>query len=242
MIKARLFQVLLCLVAADTCACPVALDVGHYREKPGATSARGVDEFAFNLTLATKIKRALEQRGCEVIPVGFQGDMRDLAARTARARRASFFLSIHHDSVQARFLQPWTYKQGEQLYSDRFAGFSLFVSRANPELARSIRCASAIGAALREKDFSPSLYHADPLVGENRPFVDKQNGVHFFDNLAVLKTAVQAAVLIEAGVIVNREEERKLTQDQTQQQIADAVVFAIGSCLVSDSNALERVF
>ena len=49
----------------------------------------------------------------------------------------------------------------------------------------------------------PSLYHAEPIAGENRPLLDRRLGVHRFDGLAVLKTATMPAVLVEAGVIVN---------------------------------------
>jgi N-acetylmuramoyl-L-alanine amidase len=37
----------------------VVLDVGHTAESPGAKSARGVDEYAFNLRLAKVIDQAL---------------------------------------------------------------------------------------------------------------------------------------------------------------------------------------
>jgi N-acetylmuramoyl-L-alanine amidase len=40
----------------------------------------------------------------------------------------------------------------------------------------------------RGAGFTPSRYHADPMVGENRAFADEANGVHYFDNRAVLKT------------------------------------------------------
>ncbi|CAN5254594.1 N-acetylmuramoyl-L-alanine amidase [soil metagenome] len=215
-------------------ACPVAVDVGHYLKKPGATSARGVVEFEFNRALASRIKQSLELQKCAVIAVGFQGEMSDLKARTAQAAKADFFLSVHHDSVQSHFLQPWNFNGVKRLYSDRFAGFSLFVSRENPDLTRSIHCASAIGAALRAQGFTPSLYHADPGVGEARPFVDKENGVHYFDGLVVLKTASQAAVLFEAGVIVNREEELRLASAPLQQKMATAVTSALGLCLADD--------
>lgn len=226
-----LFMFALLIACGTTFACPVAVDVGHYREKPGATSARGVAEFDFNLPLAVKIRQSLLQRGCKATLIGDQGDMRELKGRTLLAKDARFFLSVHHDSVQAQFLRRWTYNGVERLYSDQFAGFSLFISRDNPDVARSLRCASAIGFALRMKGFVPSLYHADEMAGEHRPFADRDNGVHYFDGLVVLKTAVQPAVLLEAGVIVNRDDEARLAADETRQQIADAVSSALHACL-----------
>jgi N-acetylmuramoyl-L-alanine amidase len=52
-------------VAASTAgACepadfPVAIDVGHDRDHPGAISARGVPEFEFNLALGREVMAAL---------------------------------------------------------------------------------------------------------------------------------------------------------------------------------------
>ncbi|MFZ1210933.1 MAG: N-acetylmuramoyl-L-alanine amidase, partial [Pseudolabrys sp.] len=39
------------------------IDVGHTAESPGATSARGVPEFSFNLDLARRIERQLLATG-----------------------------------------------------------------------------------------------------------------------------------------------------------------------------------
>jgi len=38
--------------------------------------------------------------------------------------------------------------------------------------------------------------------------------VHYYDNLIVLKTARTPAVLLEAGVIVNRDEELKVQSEE----------------------------
>jgi len=95
----------------------------------------------------------------------------------------------------------------------------------------ALRCASAIGGELRKAGFKPSLYHADPVYGESRAFADAQNGVHYFDHLAVLRRASMPAVLFEAGVIVNREEENRLSDSKVQNDIAARVVDGIESCV-----------
>jgi len=81
--------------------------------------------------------------------------------------------------------------------------------------------------------FTPSRYHADPVLGENRPFADEANGVHYFDRLAVVSSAPVPALLIEAGVIVNRAEELTLRDPATRARIAEAVADGVRSCLVS---------
>lgn len=211
--------------------CSVAVDVGHFLERPGASSARGATEFQFNVELARVVQRAIQNRGCRAILIGERGDVAELRARTTLARDAAFLLSIHHDSVAEKFLERWVIDGIGRLYSDRFAGFSLFVSHDNSFPERSLRCASAIGAALRSAGFSPSLFHADPAFGEVRLFADERNGVHWFDGLVVLKTAMQPAVLLEAGMLINRNEELMLQRPDVRENIGSALAGAIVDCL-----------
>jgi N-acetylmuramoyl-L-alanine amidase len=218
-------------LAPAALAASVAIDVGHYLKDPGVISARGVPEFDYNLHLAHEIEIALKHAGHRTLLIGDDGLSEDLSRRAPRASGMDLFISVHHDSTQERYQSVWEYEGVERHYSDRFAGFSLFVSRNNGQLARSLMCASAIGAALRQAGFSPSRYHADPVLGENRPFADEENGVHYFDNLAVLRTASIPALLFEAGVIVNRDEELRMRDPAVRRTIAEGIATAIGTCL-----------
>jgi N-acetylmuramoyl-L-alanine amidase len=222
---------LLVLFPAAVRAATVAIDVGHFIEEPGATSARGRPELDFNRELAVEIESAARGRGLETLLVGYDGFMSQLTRRTGAAGRADFFLSVHHDSVQPYLIQTWEHDSVERRFNDEKSGFSLFVSRKNRALARSLACASGIGEALRGAGFSPSLYHADPIPGENKPFADKRNGVHYYDNLIVLKTASTPAVLLEAGVIVNRDEELRMRSEEVRKRIAEAVALGLAGCL-----------
>jgi N-acetylmuramoyl-L-alanine amidase len=212
-------------------AASVAIDVGHYLEKPGVISARGVTEFEYNLRLSRELAHALQGAGHRVLLIGADGLAENLGSRAPRAAGMDLFLSIHHDSVQPRFLSIWEVDGEQILYSDHFSGYSLFVSRLNTHTEASLKCASAIGAAMREAGFAPSRYHADPIVGENRPFADEANGVHYFDNLAVLKTASIPALLFEAGVIVNRDEELRMRDPAVRKRIVESIVTGAGACL-----------
>jgi N-acetylmuramoyl-L-alanine amidase len=219
-------------VAHTVIAANVAIDVGHYLARPGATSSRGVPEFEYNLQLAREIEARLRHAGHRTLLIGDDGLSDDLGKRAPRASGMDLFISVHHDSVRERYLSAWDYEGATHWYaSEPFAGFSLFVSRQNLRLKTSLRCASAIGAALREAGFKPSRYHADPVLGENRPFADEVNGVHYFDNLAVLRTARIPALLFEAGVIVNRDEEMRLREPATRERIAESISAAVGGCL-----------
>jgi len=211
----------------------IAVDVGHSREHPGAISARGVPEFEFNSNLAKDVAQSLQGEQQKIVLIGGDGDINRLENRTAQASMAGagFFLSIHHDSVKPEYLKPWTWNGAEQHYADRmFSGFGLFVSRKNPRLLKSLKCASAIGFMLEEAGFRHSTYHADRVLGEGREWADRQNGVYYYDDLVVLKTAKQPAVLLEAGVIVNRDEEAGLASREVQEKMAKAIRAGLQSC------------
>lgn len=202
----------------------VALDVGHYAAEPGVISASGIPEFEFNLALAVEVKAELERHRIKVRLIGERGDYVVLHHRTRDARGADLFVSIHHDSVREHLLPQ----------ADRFAGFSLFISRQNPQPRKSLACASAIGAKLRAAGFTPSRYHADPVLGESRPFADEANGVHYYDNLAVARSATMASVLLEGGVLVNREEEKRMRDPEVRGRIAMAVAAGVHECLAKE--------
>jgi N-acetylmuramoyl-L-alanine amidase len=200
----------------------VAVDVGHYHAEPGVISASGIPEFEFNLKLALEVRDQLQKNGMQVRMVGEKGNLVFLNHRTRAAKGADLFVSIHHDSMREATLAK---------KRDDLAGFSLFVSRKNPQAAKSLACASAIGAELRAAGFTPSRYHADPVIGENRPFADAANGVHFYDNLGVGKTASMPAVLVEAGVIVNRQEEKRMLDPQVRARVARSIAQGVARCL-----------
>jgi N-acetylmuramoyl-L-alanine amidase len=217
-------------------AAQIAIDVGHTLKNPGAISARGIAEFEFNRTLALEIAAGLRLAGHEVLLIGVDGDLENLYERASRARGRDLLISIHHDSVQPHYLESWEYDGVSRRYSDRFGGFSLFVARRNGREEDSLRCATALGAALRQTGLHPSRYHAEPITGENRPFADELNGVHSFDNLAVLRTATIPAILFEAGVIVNRDEELRMHDGTIRAAMVSDVIRAVDTCLPRATN------
>jgi N-acetylmuramoyl-L-alanine amidase len=208
----------------------VALDIGHSIKQPGAYSARGVGEYYFNRTIAEAVLRSLKQSGeVEAFIINPQGKSISLAERTRQAanKRATLFLSIHHDSVQRRYVKEWKVDGKTHLYSDKFSGFSVFVSRKNRKFAQSQRLGRFLSEAMLARGFSPTLHHAEKIPGEGRNLLDKDLGLYEFEDLIVLKTAAMPAVLLECGVIINRSEETSLQKLEIQQRIADAATEAI---------------
>ena len=230
----RLVLIAAALSAFEARADRIAIDVGHSTATPGAISARGNPEHAFNHALAQDIVAAFGREGVPSYLIGGDGGMERLMDRVHAARNAALLFSVHHDSVQEHFLRPWVVEGIERRFSDRHAGFSLFVSRKNRQLAKSLACASSIGAALTQAGFQPSLYHAEPIPGESKPFADRANGVHYYDNLVVLRHASGPALLFEAGVIVNRDEELALSLDSRRRRMADTIAAAASACVRSD--------
>ena len=213
------------------------IDVGHTPESPGAISARGVAEFDFNLRLAQRIEAALKEKGfAKTVLLVTRGQTRPgLVERVMRANamRADLFLSIHHDSVPSFLVEKWEFLGAEGRYSDRFKGHSIFVSGEHPQYARSLALARRLGRALKVRglEYTP-LYTEKLMANRRRELIDKEAGVYRFDRLIVLKETKMPAVLLEAGSIINRDEELLMESPERQALIAGAVADAVESFCV----------
>jgi N-acetylmuramoyl-L-alanine amidase len=233
-------------VAASQATCdarrfPVAIDIGHTPESPGATSARGIPEFAFNMALGREAVEALGKAGFPAHRIIVSGrGKQQLARRVAEANALSpaLVISIHHDSVQEKYLQDWQFAGEPRKYADRFSGFSLFVSRANRHFPESLAFAQGLGRSLTAAGLRHSPHHAEKIPGENREILDAEHGVFEFRNLRVLKEMQAPSVLLEAGIIVNRAEELDLASPQRRQLVAAAIVEAVTAVCARRGTAL----
>jgi len=210
----------------------IVLDVGHTSESQGATSARNDVEFGFNLHLTRLIGERLKSAGFAATRVLVtDGKARaSLLKRvgTANAAHADFFLSIHHDSVPDKMLEAWEFEGAKSYFSDRFSGHSLFVSERNPRFAASLAFAKLLGRELKEKGLQYATQYSLPVMGRYRhDLLDKDVGVYRYDGLVVLSQTRSAAVLLEAGSIINRDEEMVMNSPERQELIATAVVTAM---------------
>src|ERR1051325_2742619 len=129
------------------------VDVGHGTQAPGALSARGVDEYVFNLRLAQMTEEKRRAAGCEKTTLMVTPDKpsRGLFKRVTRANasKADLFLSVHHDSVPDKMLENWQVDGHAQHYNDRFPGHSIFISNTNADRAGSLVFARQLGLALK---------------------------------------------------------------------------------------------
>ena len=209
------------------------VDVGHTKKSDGAMSARDVPEFEYNLRLATRLVEKLKSEGFVWTRLMVtEGKARPSLFRrvaTANASGAELFLSIHHDSVPDKFLENWQFEGKKLQYSDRFSGWSVFVSHGNPDFEESLAFARMIGKRIRALGLKFADQYSLPVIGRRyrHDLLDKEAGVYRYDHLVVLKDTHMPAVLLEAGSISNRDEEVQMASPQRQDLIIGAVTAAI---------------
>lgn len=218
----------------DRASFHLVVDVGHSAKVGGAISARGVDEYVFNLRLATQIVKALQEQGfTKTTLLVTDGPARAaLAKRVERANKLApdLFLSIHHDSVPRQFIEKWEYAGHGRGYSDRFSGHSIFVSNDNPDRAGSLLFAQLIGREMKAHGLKYTPHYVEPFMGNRRRLlVDADAGVYRYDQLIVLRMTHMPAVLLEAGSIINRDEEMELIAPERRALITESVTNAVAS-------------
>jgi N-acetylmuramoyl-L-alanine amidase len=221
--------------AAATCqraALRVVVDVGHTLNVPGATSARGIPEYAFNLQLGQDIDRALVNAGfgkAELLVTAtapWQGLFE--RATHANSTHADLFISIHHDSVPDNLLQTWEYEGNALKYNDDYPGYALFISNDNADRAGSLMFGSILGNELQARGLHYTPHYTQALMGNRRrELVDAQAGVYRYDQLIVLRETRMPSVLLEAGSIVNRQEELELATPERRALTSAAIVGAV---------------
>jgi N-acetylmuramoyl-L-alanine amidase len=208
------------------------VDVGHTAKSDGAMSARNVPEFQFNLHLAQRLVEHLKAEGFATtrLLVTEGGARSSLAARVASANnwRADLFLSIHHDSVPDKLMENWEFEGKKSHFSDRFSGYGLFVSKSNPDFDASMQFAHLIGKQMRAQGIKFADQYTLPIMGKYRhDILDREAGVYRYDHLIVLMMTRMPAVLLEAGSIINRDEELQMASDERQDMTVKAVTTAV---------------
>lgn len=204
-------------------AASIILDPGHSPGNPGAISCTGEREYVYNNNLVHNIFDTLSKNKIDIILSKRPLENISLTERTKDSLHKDLFISIHHDSVQPQFIK---YIDGKPT-SNKANGYSLFISRKNKNFNESLAYAKSIGKRLRKNGLIPSKHHGEPIKGENRQLLDKELGIYAFDDLIVLKTAKCPALLLEAGVIVNPQDERLVNTEKFHRIISDSILYAI---------------
>jgi N-acetylmuramoyl-L-alanine amidase len=208
----------------------VLLDPGHTPKTGGATGIRGIKEVVYNDHLASILADTLSAHGMRVLLTRRPGEEVSLPDRVevARTSQAQCFIALHHDSAQPKYLERRD-TGGVEAYSTLkpIRGYSVFVSMKNGRYRESLSLAQGIGRSLLNLGRKPTLHHAEPIPGENRPLLDSALGIYRYDDLVVLAKNPLPAVLIEYGVLVDKADEEYVSDSANQARFAQAVCGAI---------------
>jgi len=210
----------------------VIVDVGHTAAVPGAMSARGVPEYTFNLSLAQDVKQSLVDAGFDktVLLITTKAPFLGLFERAVRANAmgANLFISIHHDSVPDDLLQNWQYGGQDHHFNDSYPGYAIFISNQNGDRAGSLMFGKFLGTELQARGLGYTPHYILPIMrNRRRELLDADAGVYRYDDLIVLQRTHMAAALLEAGSIINRQEETVLASPKRRAVASAAVTAAV---------------
>jgi N-acetylmuramoyl-L-alanine amidase len=210
----------------------IVVDVGHTLESDGAMSARNVPEFQFNLNLAKRVVDGLKSAGFPetklLVTTGKAHPSLIRRVAAADALKANFLLSIHHDAAPDKFMENWTFEGKPSHFSDRFSGYSVFVSRSNMDFKTSLTFAKLLGRQMKAQGLQYATQYTQAFMGRYQfDLLDKDGGVYAHDQLIVLMYPQMPAVLLEAGSIINRDEEVKMSSPERQAMTVKAVTTAM---------------
>ncbi len=211
----------------------IAIDPGHGGVDPGTIGRSGAREKNVTLALSRTLKRALEITGRYKVVMTRNRDiflrLRD-RVKVAREAGAELFISIHADSVSnhaTRGLSIYTLSEkasdreaaklaAKENKSDLIAGIDL--------TAESQDVTSILLDLAQRETMNQSTLLAQDLVRELRRQVRLLPNTHRFAGFAVLKAPDMPSVLVEAGFLSNRQDERNLLNRAYQRNLARAIV------------------
>ena len=102
---------------------------------------------------------------------------RSLVKRVAAANDlpADLFLSIHHDSVPNKLLEDWDFEGKKSHFSDRFSGYSVWVSRNNPDFKTSLSFAELVAKEMKAQGLDYAHQYTQPIMGHyQHPLLNKE--------------------------------------------------------------------
>lgn len=207
----------------------LVIDVGHDPKAFGATSARGLREFDFNRRFSEELVEMARQhpyvRARLLSPDRFTLTLKERAA-LAEELRPDLLISVHHDSAQSQLLKFWDHDGARYRISREIAGFSMFISRANPNHRRALAFAEQIASAWIGAGHKPTLHHAANIEGERRALLRPLSGIYLAPFAIVHRTRMPA-LLLEVGVLINPDEEKWLLNADNRQTLQNELIEAV---------------
>lgn len=227
----------------------IAIDAGHGGVDPGTIGANKTYEKRVTLALARDLRDALEKTGRYKVVLTRDRDiflrLRD-RVRIAREANAELFISIHADSVRnrkTRGLSVYTLSEkasdkeaaklaAKENKSDLIAGIDLTTESAD--------VTNILLDLAQRETMNQSARFAQELVGELRREVKLLRNSHRFAGFAVLKAPDMPSVLVEAGFLSNRQDERNLLNKEYRRTMAQAMVRGIDRHFTGTQEARAR--
>ncbi|MDO8177743.1 MAG: N-acetylmuramoyl-L-alanine amidase [Undibacterium sp.] len=222
----------------------IALDPGHGGEDPGAMGRGGSKEKDVVLAIARRLKEKIEQHPNMRVMLTRDGDyFVPLNVRVQKARnvQADLFVSIHADA----FVE--TSARGSSVFVLSEKGASSTAARwlANKENAADLIGGVNIGAHDKQlasvlldlsttAQINDSLKLGKVVLGEIGGINRLHKGSVEQAGFAVLKAPDIPSILIETAFISNPEEEAKLTDDNYQDKLAEAIVKGVKKYLAKN--------
>lgn len=218
----------------------VCLDAGHGGKDPGCIGATGIHESKIALRVILELGKKLEAEypNLKVIYTRKKDVFIDLHERSAIANRnkADLFISVHCNShPSSKFFGTETYTMGlhktegnldvakrensvilqETDYKRKYKGFDpnsplahiMMANFQNAFMANSIKFAQKV-----ERQFKKT--------SDRKSYGVKQAG------FLVLWETAMPSVLVEAGFLTNRDEEKYLNTENGQEEVAEAIAKA----------------
>jgi len=214
----------------------VAIDPGHGGVDPGTIGIGKTYEKNVTLAMARDLRTALEATGRYKVVLTRDRDiflrLRD-RVKVAREAGAELFMSIHADSVPNRKTRGLSiYTLSEKASDKEAAKLAAKENKADLiagiDLSTESRDVSNILLDLAQREtMNQSARFAQELVGELRRQVKLLRNSHRFAGFAVLKAPDMPSVLVEAGFLSNRQDERNLLNREYRRKMAEAMVKGI---------------
>ena len=209
----------------------MVIDPGHGGDDVGAQSPTGVMEKEVTLAVARRLARILESRGRAVRLTRDGNQGRALTDRTALANRldATVFISLHANASTVASVA------GAETYYMSLDGASDEAAAATAALEN--RAGSSSNGRSPLDLILWDLAQAEVLNESSRLALAVQGRLNARLGLrdrgvkqapfVVLTGATMPAILVEVGFLSNPSEAERLTQPESQQQLAEAVAAGV---------------
>lgn len=212
----------------------IVLDPGHGGKDPGAIGISGKNyEKTLTLKVAKKVKKILEENlDVEVYLTRNEDKFVSLQDRTiaANTMEADLFVSIHfnaHNNSKANGIEVYylsTAKTDEARAVEALENSVVYDFEGGVEAVKNYNDLAFILADMTQSEHLEESYQ-QALTIQN--YLTKETGARDRGikqaNFYVLRGAFMPSVLLELGYITNKEEEKKVSKDQYQNKLAQAI-------------------